>query len=66
MQPDERRDSLHSLGDQEQPSLVSELLAFLRHNKKWWLMPIFVVLAIFGLLAALASSSVAPFLYNLW
>jgi len=66
MSPPDPRQSLDSLGDQKQPSLAAELMAFLMHNKKWWMLPIFVVLAIFGLLAALASSSVAPFLYNLW
>ena len=54
------------LSDSPEPSLVSELIDFLKHNKKWWLVPIFVVLAIFGVIAALASTSVAPFIYTLF
>ncbi len=59
-------ESLDALGDAKQPSLVAELLAFLTQNKKWWMLPILVVLAIFGALSFLASSAVAPYLYNLW
>ena len=54
------------LGGEAQPSLVAELVAFLRHNKKWWLVPILLMFGIFGVLAMLASSSVAPFIYNLF
>lgn len=66
MPPTDRDADLESLGDAPQPSLAAEVLAFLRDNKKWWLLPILVTLAIFGLIAALASSPVAPFIYNLF
>ncbi|MCO5052751.1 MAG: DUF5989 family protein [Verrucomicrobiae bacterium] len=39
---------------------------FLRHNKKWWLIPILVVFLIFGLLILLAGTGVAPFIYTLF
>lgn len=57
---------LDSLGDKPQPGLLVELLDFVGHNKKWWLLPILLVLGIFGIIAALASSSVAPFIYTLF
>jgi hypothetical protein len=44
----------------------SELCGFLRENKKWWLMPILIVLLLLGLLTILASTGLAPFIYTLF
>ena len=44
-----------------------ELWAFLRGNKKYWLLPIVAVLVMLGGLLVLASgSAVAPFIYTLF
>ena len=49
------------------PSLPSELWAFLRERKKWWLGPIILVLVLFGTLLVLAQgSAVAPFIYTIF
>jgi hypothetical protein len=55
--------SLDDLAGTAQPGLAAELFDFLKHNKKWWLVPILLVLGLFGVLMALASSTVAPFIY---
>ena len=48
-------------------SLVHELWRFMRERKKFWLLPIFLVLGIFGGLLVLAQgSAVAPFIYTLF
>jgi Family of unknown function (DUF5989) len=48
-------------------STLLELIAFLRSRKKYWLWPIFVVMALLGLLIILAhGSAVAPFIYTLF
>lgn len=39
---------------------------FLRQNKKWWMLPIVAVLALFGVLVILSSSPLAPFIYSLF
>lgn len=62
----ETESELERLADKSQPSLAAELIEFLRDNKKWWLIPILAVLAVFGLVAALASSPIAPFIYTLF
>ncbi len=54
------------VADSADPGLVAELWGFLGHNKKWWLIPIIVVLGLFVVVAALASSPVAPFIYALF
>ena len=47
-------------------SLPAEILDFARHNKKWWLTPIVVLLVLAGLLLVLGGSGVAPFIYSLF
>jgi hypothetical protein len=48
-------------------SFVSEIWMFLRVRKKFWLLPILVVMAVFGGLLILAQgSAVAPFIYTIF
>ncbi|MFA5059109.1 MAG: DUF5989 family protein [Candidatus Omnitrophota bacterium] len=48
-------------------SILKELWEFLSVRKKYWLMPIVVVLILLGSLMILAqSSAVAPFIYALF
>ena len=46
--------------------MARELWDFLKHNKKWWLIPILVALAIFAVLAILGGSGLAPLIYTLF
>ena len=47
--------------------IVSELWAFMRVRKKWWLGPIIFMLLLLGLLIILTHGSVlAPFIYTLF
>jgi hypothetical protein len=53
--------------DREKMGLVSELWAFMKVRKKWWLGPIVVMLVLLGLLIVLTQgSAVAPFIYTLF
>jgi hypothetical protein len=46
---------------------VVELWAFMRERKKFWLLPIVVILVLFGGLIVLTQgSAVAPFIYTLF
>ena len=48
-------------------SFISELWMYLRVRKKLWLLPILIVLALFGALIVLSQgSAVAPFIYTLF
>ncbi|MFP4476608.1 MAG: DUF5989 family protein [Desulfatibacillaceae bacterium] len=48
-------------------SLIVEFLEFLKHRKRYWLLPIVMVLAVLGGLIFFAeSSSVAPFVYTIF
>jgi hypothetical protein len=47
--------------------MLKELWAFMRIRKKYWLWPIFVMMALLGVLIVLAQgSAVAPFIYTLF
>lgn len=48
-------------------SLPRELWAFMRVRKKWWLLPIIVVMLVVGTLLIFAHGSVlAPFIYTIF
>jgi hypothetical protein len=47
--------------------MIRELWAFMRARKKFWLLPIFVVMLVVGGLIVFAKGSVvAPFIYTLF
>jgi len=46
---------------------LKDLWAFLKVRKKFWLLPLIIVLLIFGVLIVLTSgSAIAPFIYTLF
>jgi hypothetical protein len=57
-------DEFQRLAAQSRTGMVRELTDFLLHNKKWWLLPIVLVLLMLGLLVMLGGT--APFIYTLF
>ncbi|MCG3199560.1 MAG: hypothetical protein HUU16_19940 [Candidatus Omnitrophica bacterium] len=48
-------------------SILTEYWEFLKYRKKFWLLPIVVIMMMLGLLLVFAQSSpVAPFIYTLF
>ena len=48
-------------------SFAKEFWSFLRARKKYWLLPIFLMMLIFGVLIVLTQgSAIAPFIYTLF
>lgn len=48
-------------------SILRELWLFMRARKKYWLLPVLIMLAVFGALIVLTQGSVvAPFIYTLF
>jgi len=48
-------------------TFLKELWRFLRARKKFWLLPVFLMMALFGGLIVLGQgSAVAPFIYTLF
>lgn len=48
-------------------SFLKEFFEFLSERKKYWLFPIIIVLALFGILIVLSQgSTIAPFIYTIF
>ena len=46
---------------------LKDFWRYLRERKRWWLLPVIIVLLIFGILIVLSSgSAIAPFIYTLF
>ena len=51
---------------EKQGSLVSEFVGFLKQNKKFWLLPLIIVMLALSALLILSSTAAAPFIYTLF
>jgi Family of unknown function (DUF5989) len=69
LNPDEKSRQAESFAreaEQKERGVIGELFAFLSENKKWWLLPILIVLGLVGVLAVLGGTGLAPFIYTLF
>jgi hypothetical protein len=51
---------------EQQAGIVKEFFLFLKHNKKYWMIPIFITLIGLAALILLGGTAVAPFIYTLF
>lgn len=59
-------DDFEREAERRRTSFAAELWDFMRHNKKWWLTPIILILVLMAVLVVLGGSGAAPFLYPLF
>ena len=53
--------------EMREAGLVRELWTFMRARKKWWLLPLIMVMLMIGALIVFAQGSVlAPFIYTIF
>ena len=52
-------------GERDLP-FVAEFVLFLKENKKWWLLPILILIGIVVLFAVLAQTGAGPFVYPMF
>jgi hypothetical protein len=52
--------------NEHQTGILSEFWHFLGQSKKWWLLPILVVVFGFALLVLFSGTAAAPFIYTLF
>ena len=62
----EKESALAELAEGREAGIVREYLDFLIHTRKWWLLPIVVLLALAAGLVVLAGTGAAPFIYALF
>lgn len=71
MKPDEKHTSSQSNdfireGQSARTSFLSDFIHLLKENRKWWMLPLVLMLLVFGTLMILASTGAAPFIYTLF
>jgi hypothetical protein len=62
----EPRTEFEKSGEEKDIGLFGEFVAMLKQNKKYWLIPLLLILLLFGVLIMLGSSAAAPFIYTLF
>lgn len=62
----ERKIQFEKAATQGDQGLVVEYFQFLSRNKKYWLIPVIVVLLFIGLLVMLGGSAAGAFIYTLF
>jgi len=66
MKKDSRSAFEKAADSQSGGGFLTDLWEFIKTNKKWWLVPIIVLLLCFALLIFLSSTGFAPFIYTLF
>jgi len=61
-----KQSEFETAAEQSGGEFLGELWGFLKSNKKWWMLPIIVLLLILGLLVLLSGTGIAPFIYTLF
>ena len=61
-----KQSEFEKAGEEKQSSLFSEFIELLKHNKKYWLIPLLLVLLGLGLVVVLGGTAAAPFIYTLF
>ncbi len=61
-----QKEAFEEQAGKKRSNIVREFLDFLRHNKKWWLLPIVLILLLLGVLVMLSGTALAPFLYPMF
>lgn len=63
---DKPKNEFEQASGQQQTGIVGEFILFLKQNKKFWLIPLLLVLLALGLLIVLGGTAAAPFIYTLF
>ena len=63
---EETKNRFEAAGRRKQAGILREVLQMLRQNKKYWLIPLLLVLLTLGALVLLGGTAAAPFIYTLF
>jgi hypothetical protein len=67
LEAEDKVEKFDQIAKTERPgNVMGEFWFFLHQNKKWWLLPIVVMLLAFGVLVMLSGTAAAPFIYTLF
>jgi hypothetical protein len=60
------KQSLAELAPEKKSGALREFWLLLRHKKKYWMFPLFLMLFLVGFLVIIGGSPAAPFIYRLF
>lgn len=60
------RNDFEKASEEKQNTLLSEFMGFLGQTKKFWLLPLVLVMLALAALLILSSTAAAPFIYTLF
>lgn len=63
---DNKRSEFEKSGEDKDIGLLAEFVGMMKQNKKYWLIPLILILLAFGVLIILGSTAAAPFIYTLF
>jgi len=63
---EENKSRFEAASQEKEPGLLGEFWLMLRENRKFWMIPLILVLLGFGLLLLLGGTAAAPFIYTLF
>ena len=61
-----KQNEFEKAGQEKNAGIASDFMAMLKQNKKYWLIPIVLILLLVGVLIILGSTAAAPFIYTLF
>ena len=62
----DKKNEFEREAEAEDMGFLAEFWDFLKHNKKWWLLPIVLMVLGLGALVLLGGTAFAPFIYTLF
>jgi len=63
---DDKKTAFEASAEGKDASLFAEFVGMLKQNKKYWLIPLILMLLLLGVLIILGSTAAAPFIYTLF
>ena len=63
---DDKKNAFEQAQQEKQAGILKEFFLFLKHNKKYWMIPILITLLALAALVLLGGTAVAPFIYTLF
>lgn len=64
--PEQSTREFEALATQKRTGLAREMWGLAMRTRKWWLLPIIIVLLGIGILIIVAGTAAAPFIYTLF
>ena len=63
---DDKKSAFEQARQEKQAGILKEFFLFLKHNKKYWMIPILLTLLALAALILLGGTAIAPFIYTLF